>query len=404
MKVLISAFSCAPGFGSEPGVAWGLVGQIASRHSVWVLTDEHNRQFVEPALSRVAMSTVKFVFVSPPWRVTPYLAAKWQHGLYYLAWQMWAFRTAGRLHREVGFDLVHHVTYVNSWLPTLMGWLGVPFIWSAGVRDKTRWVFFKHMSWQSRVSEFGRNMAITVLGRFTDVCTGSRARITLSVSSRSLWRRHMDVRCFPLGGLEPEEISRLGQVGQRLRPTFRVASVGRLLGLKGFALGLHAFARLYRECPDAEYWIIGDGPERRTLERLARKLGCSRAVSFLGALRRDDVLARLSDIDVLIHPSLHEQFGCAALEAMAAARPVICLEIAGCKYLVGSRGGIMVPLQGPAEAIEEIYTAAKRLMQTPEERLRLGREAREWASAQWAWTTVGHRLLELYEEVQKSAA
>lgn len=52
MKILLSAFACAPGFGSEPGVGWGVIQQVARYYRVWVLTRAANRPFIEQELQR----------------------------------------------------------------------------------------------------------------------------------------------------------------------------------------------------------------------------------------------------------------------------------------------------------------------------------------------------------------
>lgn len=73
--------------------------------------------------------------------------------------------------------------------------------------------------------------------------------------------------------LSSEEIQNLATVPVRTGNPFRLLNLGNLLHWKGFHLGLMAFARFVREFPQGEYWIIGDGPERRNLERLTRELG-----------------------------------------------------------------------------------------------------------------------------------
>ena len=109
------------------------------------------------------------------------------------------------------------------------------------------------------------------------------------------------------------------------------------------------FARLLRDRPNSEYWIVGDGPERQRLEVCARDLDCHRAVWFRGWQSREQVLALLSEVDVLVHPSLHEQFGYVLLEAMVTGRPVICLDVGGPSEVVGEACGFKIPASHPAQ-------------------------------------------------------
>jgi len=396
MRVLLSAFSCLPGAGSEPGVGWGVVRQAASRHEVWVLTDVHNRPYVDAELQREPMPAVRFVYIRPSWPLGATRLRRSATHLYYAAWQAGALGEARRLHAMVRFDLVHHVTFVNSWMPSLMGRLGIPFLWSAGIRETTPLCHLRHMSWRGRASEAFRNLVVRCFGPVTDACTAGRARFVLASGSREAWRGDLPVIHFPLGGLEEKEIRELVQVPPRRSRTFRVMSVGRLAGLKGLSLAILAFSRLHREHPSTEYVIIGDGPERVLLENIARQQQCGSAVHFKGARSREEVFAELGRADVLLHPSLHEQFGYAALEAMAAGRQVICLGVAGTKHVVSDEGGVLLELGAPGDVVAGIHAALNEMLRDPEERIRRGEQARRWALRQWSWDQVGDRLESLY--------
>jgi glycosyltransferase involved in cell wall biosynthesis len=182
-----------------------------------------------------------------------------------------------------------------------------------------------------------------------------------------------------------------------------LASIGRLLGWKGFSLGLAAFAAFSKEFPDSEYWIIGDGPERRRLEEQARRLGCAEKVRFLGWIPRCKLMEALSEVDVLVHPSLHEQFGYVVLEAMAAGRPVVCLEAGGCGKLVAEAGGTTIPMSTPEQVVSALCDALLELARNPARRLRRGRQARGWVTEMWNWNRVGERLATVYQEVSQRA-
>ena len=113
--------------------------------------------------------------------------------------------------------------------------------------------------------------------------------------------------------------------------------------MKAFHLGLRAFAQFHRQLPESEYWIIGDGPERKGLERLARQLGVAESVRFWGWLPRPEALRLLAECDVLVHPTLHDSGGWVCLEAMVAARPVVCLDLGGPGVQVTDETGIKLP-------------------------------------------------------------
>jgi glycosyltransferase involved in cell wall biosynthesis len=154
----------------------------------------------------------------------------------------------------------------------------------------------------------------------------------------------------------------------------RFISIGRLVPWKGFHLALRAFARMQHL--SAQYWIVGDGPAERSLKALAEELGVSGRVRFLGRLSRDEVLRTLQQCDVLVHPSLHESGGAVCAEAMAAGRPVICLDLGGPGLQVNAETGIKVPARKPSQVIRDLAEAMDTMTQSPTLRARMGHAAR----------------------------
>ena len=400
MKILLSAFACQPGLGSEPGVGWNLATHLAREHEVTVLTDVHNRTAIVRSPEAYHGLRLDFRFVEPPSILRGRAHGITLHHLYYLAWQLTAQREAAELHAASPFDLIHHATYVNSWMPSLMGRLGVKFVWSAGTREVTPLSFLSPMSWSGRAAEVTRAVLVEVIGRANGYFTGKGAHLILSSSPTLNWAGGPKAVYFPMGGLPREEIRRLE--GPPIRPdgAFRLISVGRLLAWKGVALGIAAFRRVLRDLPDSEYVIIGDGPERPYLQQQVQTLGIGGSVRFAGHLPRQDVFRDLKHADILLHPSHHEQFGYVVVEAMAAGRPAVCLDIGPFPALVGDQGGIRIPRTTPDEVIDQL---AVRLVELGRKRERLaesGAAARAWALKQWSWEAVTKRLTRLYAEIR----
>jgi glycosyltransferase involved in cell wall biosynthesis len=200
-------------------------------------------------------------------------------------------------------------------------------------------------------------------------------------------------------GLPAEEIFRLRAFPVRQGNPFRLASVGDLLHWKGFELGLRAFAGFKPGFPASEYWIIGDGPERGRLQKLVRRLGVAPSVTFWGSIPRLQVLEKLRECDVLVHPSLHDSGGWVCVEAMAAGRPVICLDLGGPALQVTSETGIKVPAVSPDRTIRDLAAAMERVAVDPGLRARMARAGRQRVLEQFNWEKKGEHLAALYAEV-----
>jgi len=405
MKVLLSAYACEPGKGSEPGIGWNWVKQIARFAEVWVITRANNREAIEEALAEEPLPNVRWVYFDLPRWARFWKKGQWGVHLYYYLWQVGIYFLARQLHRKVEFDLVHHVTFGNYWLPSFLSLLPVPFIWGpVGGGESAPRAFYRTFSWRGRFYEFLRNLA-RWLGEhdpFTRMTT-RRATIALATTDETAKKLKRlgakKLKVLSQVALSATEIAELANIPSRWANPFRLISLGRLLHWKGFHLGLQAFARLVRDFPESEYWLVGDGPERKNLERLVQKLGVAEKVRFFGALPRSEALKKLAECDVLVHPSLHDSGGWVCVEAMAAGRPVICLDLGGPGLQVTEQTGIKVPVLSPGQVVMDLAGAMKRLAEDPALKQCMGDAGRTRVQEHFSWDRKGDYLVKLYYKV-----
>ena len=183
--------------------------------------------------------------------------------------------------------------------------------------------------------------------------------------------------------------------------TFRVISIGRFLGWKGYHLGIQAFAKLLASAPASEYWIIGTGPENEHLKALAQKLGVSDKVHFMGKLPRNEVMQRLGDANVFLHPSLHDTGSWAVLEAMSAGLPVVCLRRGGPAILVADETGLRIPVNTPEQTINDLSLALLQLAKNPDLCLQMGLAGRARVHEHFIWDGKSAQFDRIYRELVK---
>jgi glycosyltransferase involved in cell wall biosynthesis len=133
------------------------------------------------------------------------------------------------------------------------------------------------------------------------------------------------------------------------------------------------------------------------LRDLAHRLGVAESVTLWGALPRPQVLDKLADCDVLIHPTLHDSGGWVCLEAMAAGRPVICLDLGGPALQVTGETGVKVRANTPNEAVAGLARAILRLAEDAELRVRMSLAARERVKEHFDSVQKGDLMNEIYE-------
>jgi glycosyltransferase involved in cell wall biosynthesis len=177
-------------------------------------------------------------------------------------------------------------------------------------------------------------------------------------------------------------------VGDRTTPLVLVPA--RLHEQKGHRYLLPAI----REVPGAHFALAGDGPERASLEALARELGIETRVSFLG--HRDDMPDLLAAADVVVLPSLYEGLPISLLEAMGAAKPVIATRIGGTDELITSgHDGLLVE---PKDS-QALATAVRSMLSDPDLARQLAARARQTVIERFSAQSMCDRVSQVYGEL-----
>jgi glycosyltransferase involved in cell wall biosynthesis len=405
LRVLVSAYACEPGRGSEPGVGWNWVCQISRFSEVWVITRANNRKVIEFELSEHSLSNIHFIYFD-----LPFWLRFWKrptHGvrLYYYLWQFSAYLVARQLHKKVRFDIAHHVTFVSYWTPSFLALLPIPFVLGpVGGGESCPSGFWRSFGIRGKAYELVRGFARTV-AQFDPFVrmTVRRSAVALATTSETVERlQRLGCQCTSVlsqVALSREEVGDMPAPQRRHQNGFHVLSVGRLLHWKGFEFGLRAFARTKQQFPDATYSLVGNGPEKARLMALARRLGIGDHVHFVGGLSRQHTLEKMADCDVLLNPSLHDSGSCVCAEAMAVGIPVICLDLGGPALQVSDRTGIKIPAISPEQVIRDLAGAITALASDPLYLERLGRSARKQVRECSLWETKGELIFALYNHI-----
>jgi colanic acid/amylovoran biosynthesis glycosyltransferase len=183
------------------------------------------------------------------------------------------------------------------------------------------------------------------------------------------WHKLIISRC----GVNMTEMPPVGATGVGA-PKLRILSVGRLSPIKAFAGLIEAFADVKKRSSNVELRIIGEGPERKAIERQIQRLGLSDSCFLLGCKSGADVLREMADSDIFAMSSLMEGLPVVIMEALAVGVPVVAPCVAGIPELVEhEQSGLLYVVSswsGLANCIE-------RLIADPELRARMGRNGHQ---------------------------
>lgn len=160
--------------------------------------------------------------------------------------------------------------------------------------------------------------------------------------------------------------------------------VGRLVANKQVQDLLDALSILREEFPKCRLLILGDGPERESLEQRVRSLSLDGNVAFSGDVPRQSVLMSMQEADVLVLPTVSETLSHVAIEALACGVPVVATRIPGLgEVLEDEVSALLVPPKDPAS----LANAIRRILASPELARTLSLHGIRRAQALFSWSS-----------------
>ncbi len=394
-KVLASVYACEPGGGSEEGCGWNYILQLSKFADVWAVTRTFHKQKIENALRSMDLPNVHFEYYDFKWPDAWHRAKRLER-VHYNLWQYRMYKNVAKpLHDEVQFDVTHHLTWGQYWSASHLYRLPASFVWGpVGGGESAPDSFRSTFSLSGKFYESVRDLA-RKLGQLNPHVRNQAkyAKFALAATPETAFEMTRlgakDVEVLPNAALPRADFELLSQNDTEHQDVFRVISIGRLLHWKGFHIGLRAFAKFVKHFPKAEYWIIGTGPDSDRLKALAKELGVTDSVRFWGQIPREEVLQKLGQCSVMLHPSLHDSSGWVPLEAGASGLPVVCLNLGGPGKLITEATGIKVEAIEPEQSIEDLGKALCKLAGNPELYAEMSRAGRQHIKENYLWECIG---------------
>jgi len=245
---------------------------------------------------------------------------------YYHLWQREAAKRGGELDRSIGFDIVHHATFSAYWLPMGVAKIPKPLVVGPVAGGAlTPSSLLQYLSARDLLADGLRSVMSHTLGALRRSGLQHRGAVVIAQEheTASLFRRGGRVPVIVHSNASEPWLPELSDIKER---EGGLVFVGRLLSWKGTSLAIAAL-----RCAETEATLtfIGDGRDRRRLERQADKLGLADRVIFTGPVSRDEALRRMRRAVALLFPSFHDSAAFCVSEALSMGTPVICLDHAG---------------------------------------------------------------------------
>ena len=366
MKILISAIACDPYLGSEPYFGWAAVRCLARDHDLWVITSARHRPNLLRAESEgLVPKNVHFVYFGrfPQWHHNR-LIAKLQHWKGYMSFSRGILGTALQLHRTVGFDLAHHVTYATWRIASPLWRLGIPFVFGPiGGNEKFPLRLLPILSPTAAGFELFRMFSNVVsrLSPSVQACIRRSAHVfTMDAETELLVKElrgcktevtHLSAASYPVARIKAcAQDAALRTLGGPLR----LFAGGNLEGRKGVALALHALAHARAKGLKFQYRLGGGGPETHHLRKVAVRLGLQDDVLFGEPLSGEAYQKELGATHLFLLPSLRESAGLTMMEAMMAGCVPIVANCGGPARIVTDDCGYRVAVSSRSKFVEDL--------------------------------------------------
>jgi len=279
-----------------------------------------------------------------------------------------AYRRLAQIIRKHDVDIVH----THLFDPTLIGVTAAKLLGRAAILTRhhsdaihriqnpfKRWTYL-------RLEQYSSAMADHIIAPSAEVQRILLQREKVRASKVSLIPYGQDFSRFQsVTAADVARVRRELGMGQ----TRDLVCVSRLHPEKGHVYLFEALAELGRESLNVTCYLVGEGPERKSLEDRAQGLGIEKSIRFLGW--RDDALLILAAADVVVHPSLHEALPSALVEALALSKPIVASDVSGVRDIVNGYGEIVLPANARALAdairltLADLERANRRAAQGP---------------------------------------
>jgi glycosyltransferase involved in cell wall biosynthesis len=402
--ILATAYAMNPYKGSEDGMGWNFVLQIARFNKVIAITRLNNRTHIEKFMNENPnphFANIQFVYFD-----LPYWMRFWKKGgrgamLYYWMWQraMPAFIRR----QNFNFDIVHNVNFHNDWTPSYLWKLNKPFVWGpighhsaipkdfitengfvALVKDRLTWII-KKFFWN-----FSTSLNNTVAHADHILCMNSDVACRIPLRNKKF---------SVMPSVATEDYGIITKSNER----FTIISAGRFVPLKGFDLTILSFMKFLNSIPIVEQHrceliIVGSGPLKEELLKLVSINDLENNVRFIEWIERKELMKLYREASLFLFPS-HEGAGMVVAEALSYGLPVVCLDNEGPGEFIDHTCGIAIPNVKRNETVEGLGKAIHRIYSDDQFAASLRAGARKRFIERFHWDRRGDALSEIYKSL-----
>ena len=364
LKILINAYACSPGMGSEPGMAWNWVSNLAKFCELYIITEGEFRDRIEevvPTLEQGKNMHFYYNPVSEEIRKMCWNQGDWRFYKYYKEWQWKTYLLAKDICKLEKIDVLHQLNMIGFREPGYLWKLSeetdIPFIWgSVDAKDKFPVAYLDGAGLKTKLFMRLKNFLTGIQLRHSKrvLLAAHQASVIFSASSNSQrsFKKYMNIDS-PLLNETGCYVQDHPLIDKSQKETFDVLWVGKLDFRKQLGIALQSVAITGNE--SIRLHIVGGG-DAEPYKLLANTLGIKDKCIWHGAVSHDEVQSIMQNSDVFFFTSVAEGTPHVVLEAIGNNLPVVCFDTCGQGDAVNEKVGKKILLTNPSKSSQSFAT------------------------------------------------
>ena len=419
LKILINAYACSPCMGSEPGMAWNWVENLAKFCELHIITEGEFRDKIEAVLPRLEQGrNMHFYYnpVSDDVRKMCWNQGDWRFYKYYRQWQWKTYLMAKDICERESIDVLHQLNMIGFREPGYLWKLskenGVPFVWGpVDAKDKFPIAYLGGASKKTKLFMRLKNFLTGIQLRYSSrvLAAAHQATVIFSASSnsRSSFRKYMGIDspllnetgCYieksPLMCKADGKIENRPITDKTNKETFDVLWVGKMDFRKQLALALRSIAESSQS--KVRLHIVGGG-NAEPYKKLASQLGIEDKCFWHGAVSHEEVQKLMQESDVFFFTSVAEGTPHVVLESIGNHLPVVCFDTCGQGDSVNESVGRKIALSNPSQSALEFAQILNEL-ESDRALLKQLSENCKQRQMELSWEVKAKKVVEEYERI-----
>ena len=403
--ILATTYAVNPNKGSEDGMGWNFILQIARYNKVYAITRENNQENIDKYIKEnpsEIYQNITFLYFD-----LPYWMRFWKKGgrgamLYYWMWQKGMVSFVKK--QDIQFDIVHNVNFHNDWTPSYLWKLNKPFVWGPighhpSIPKKYLQFYSKKELLKDKLTGLIKNYFWNFSFSLKKTANKANHILCMNQSVKDVLPQ-INTKYSIMPSVATEDF---GWKEDNISDKFHLISAGRLVALKGFDLTIHSFAlflqnRSEKEKENIHLHIIGSGPELINYQNLCNNLKINKYVTFVSWIERNELLKMYAESSAFLFPS-HEGAGMVVAEALSFGLPVICLDNCGPGEFIDDSSGFKVQGDTYEQTIEALSDAIQTLFVDKQLQKSMRKGARNRFLTHFQWNNRGNQLQEIYKNL-----